>query len=278
LIAAAAAAADSGPLHSAKSHGGLGVGWQGGTAVLSAVGSAMLTVVVVGLFRNRRRIRGGGDELLERVTPHRWSWWYKVLAAIVALSAFVGVGLAIWNLIPSDPTPRPVSGLTPNLKFVPTPGGAGSTSAWWAALGVVIGVAVVLISLRRASKQGQVGPPEPEPTDFEAGPSPAVLVAAVLDRLLADLEQVRDPRQAIVAAYWLMDRLLAERGMGRQRWETPVEWLDRALDQIGMVPEAARGLSGLFQLAVFSQRLLGEPERQAALNYLRAVSGRAVPC
>jgi hypothetical protein len=102
-------------------------------------------------------------------------------------------------------------------------------------------------------------------------PDSGVLVD-VLDTSLEDLRVVSDPRQAILAAYARMERALTPRGFGRQRHETALEYLDRLLGRLDLEPAPLRHLTGLFELARFSNHEVTEAMRDDALAALGTIS------
>jgi hypothetical protein len=60
----------------------------------------------------------------------------------------------------------------------------------------------------------------------------------------------------------------ADSGLARKPWLTPMEFLREALERLP-IPRAAAGvLTGLFELARFSDRALGSRERGQALDAL----------
>ena len=98
------------------------------------------------------------------------------------------------------------------------------------------------------------------------------LVAAV-DDSLEDLANEQDPRRAVIKAYDRMERALAANGAARDRAETPVEYLRRALGAVQASQASIRRLTDLFEQARFSRHTIdGEMKLEAigALTALRA--------
>lgn len=104
----------------------------------------------------------------------------------------------------------------------------------------------------------------------------ASLVRA-LDASLASLELEPDPRQAVIAAYARMEKVLAAHGLGRQAAEAPGEYLRRVLASLEVSGDAARRLTALFELARFSTHEIRPPMRGEAFEALRAVRDELLP-
>lgn len=104
-------------------------------------------------------------------------------------------------------------------------------------------------------------------------PRPAL--AERLEEAVADgLEELRDqpdPRLAVIAAYSRMELVLGRGGFGRRPSEAPYEYLARLLGVAGLAPEPATRLTGLFELARFSQHALEAADRSAAIEALEAI-------
>src|SRR5262249_31847869 len=99
----------------------------------------------------------------------------------------------------------------------------------------------------------------------EAPPPP--LVEAV-EESVEDLSTESDPRRAIIRCYARFERLAGDNRLARRAGRAPMEFLREALSRLQLPRSAAQTLTGLFELARFSSRALGEPERSRALRAL----------
>lgn len=98
-------------------------------------------------------------------------------------------------------------------------------------------------------------------------------LSVALDQGLAELAVGGDPRLAVIAAYEGMERVLAGQGVARQRSETPLEYLERALAGLRSSREALVRLTRLFESARFSAQPVDQQmraEAEGALSKLRA--------
>jgi hypothetical protein len=100
----------------------------------------------------------------------------------------------------------------------------------------------------------------------EEEPPPVPLVAAVEDSL-EDLRGEPDARHAIIRCYARFERAAAAAGTARLPWYTPMEFMREALSRLP-APAAVRALTGLFELARFSDRALGARDRDRAVDAL----------
>jgi hypothetical protein len=161
---------------------------------------------------------------------------------------------------------------TPTVKLPSTHTVVGAVSLSEATLlALAIGVAVVLaaavlatLARRRRSRPG----PEPSQLGSE--------LSAGLDQSLAELAAGADPRQAVILAYERMEGALARAGLARNRFETPLEYLERALAQLQASRQALVRLTHLFEAARFSLHPVDQgmrAEAEGALAGLRRELG-----
>jgi len=137
------------------------------------------------------------------------------------------------------------------------------TLAVAAAVGLVVLLALTVLRRRaRRARAGELADPSELPKEL----------ATALDQSLGELAAGTDPRQAVIAAYERMERVLAGVGLPAFSYETPLEYLARALTRL----EASRGalvrLTDLFETARFSTHPVGpgmRVEAEAALVGLR---------
>jgi len=98
-------------------------------------------------------------------------------------------------------------------------------------------------------------------------PQPPPLYAAV-EESLEDLRAEPDARRAIIRCYARFERVAADSGFARKPSHTPTEFMREALPRLPLPRGAVPALTGLFELARFSHRALGQRERDRALDAL----------
>ena len=108
-------------------------------------------------------------------------------------------------------------------------------------------------------------------------PDPAALVGSGLRRSLADLESERDPRRAVERAYAHMEESLGEIELARAPDETPTEFTARVLRVLGASAAAASDLTGLFEIARFSDHPMNEGDRRRAIASVRRLEAEVAP-
>jgi hypothetical protein len=239
----------------------------GALAMLAGLG---LLLAALGPVRRRRRDPDQPDWVYQ---PPPTSWSEKALLLLVMLLLVAAVAGAVWLFArrdaPSQPGPTPSTALRSSPATPPPSAPASPSSppqaAWlWPTAGLAaLAAGTGLLALRTVRHRR--GPANP------TGRAPDRL-ADLVDTTLEDLRVVSAPRQAILAAYARMERTLAPRGAGRQRHETALEYLDRVLARLEIEPAPLRRLTGLFELAKFSNHEVTETMRDDALAALGAIS------
>ena len=101
--------------------------------------------------------------------------------------------------------------------------------------------------------------------DGETMPAP---LGTAVDDSAEDLRSDPDARRAIVRCYARFERAAADSGVERKPWSTPMEFMREALRRLPVPRTAVPTLTGLFELARFSQHPLGPTERDQALEAL----------
>ena len=197
------------------------------------------------------------------------------VAALVGGAIVVFLLLTLPFLVPNASTPP---GATPGNAV---PGTQPSTSApagppapaslrWFvvgsAAVLLLLAPAAVFVRRRRARRERQA-----------VVPDAAERVGSDLRRSLADLESERDPRVAVQRAYARMEESLGEIELSRAPDETPTEFTARALRVLGASAEAASDLTGLFEIARFSDHPMEEDDRRRAVASVRRVEAEVAP-
>ena len=109
-----------------------------------------------------------------------------------------------------------------------------------------------------------------EPEEDADAAAPPALEAAV-EESLEDLRAEPDSRRAIVRCYARFERVAADSGFERKPWLTPMEFMREVLLRLPVPREAVPSLTGLFELARFSDHPLGPRERDGALDALHEI-------
>jgi hypothetical protein len=110
---------------------------------------------------------------------------------------------------------------------------------------------------------------EPEPEDGEPQAPPELVGGVELS--IAALEDITEPRPAILACYRRLQSVADEAGVARRPSDTPFELLARLLHSLGASGAAARSLTELFERARFSDHEIDEAMRKQALQALAEV-------
>ena len=196
-------------------------------------------------------------------------------AAIVGGAIGLFLLLTLPFLVPNAATPP---GATPGNAV---PRGPTSTSApaghatsgalTWLVVGsaaalLLVAPSAVVVRRRRALRARQA-----------VVPDAAARVGSGLRRSLADLESERDPRLAVQRAYARMEESLGEIELSRAPDETPTEFTARVLRVLGASAAAASNLTGLFEIARFSDHPMDEDDRRRAIASVRRVEAEVAP-
>jgi len=222
--------------------------------------------------RRRRRRRLGASDL---------EGLGGSLSAAGKTAAIVGGAIALFLLLTLPflaPNPATPPGATPG-NVVPhghtsasAPAGhATSTGLAWLVVGsaaalLLLAPAAFVVRRRRARGARRA-----------VVPDAAARVGFGLRRSLVDLETERDPRLAVQHAYARMEDSLGEIELSRARDETPTEFTARVLRVLGASVAAASDLTGLFEIARFSDRPMDEDDRRRAIASVRRVEAEVAP-
>ena len=170
------------------------------------------------------------------------------------------------------PAPRPgtpcrAATRAPPLRLDTRP----PTALTWLVVGsaaalLLLAPAAVVVRRRRARRARQA-----------VVPDAAARVGSDLRRSLADLESERDPRLAVQRAYARMEESLGEIELSRAPDETPTEFTARVLRVLGASAAAASDLTGLFEIARFSDHPMDEDDRRRAIASVRRVEAEVAP-
>jgi hypothetical protein len=235
-------------------------------AILAVAGGLAFFAIVLRPARRRRREPEQPDWVYEPPPTSRSEKALLLLAVLLFAGALAG---AAWLFTPrgvsSQPGPPPATaGRSVPATASPSRAHPRQASWPWQAAGVAaavasVGLLAVWVVRRRRDQATNIRP--------DSG-----VLVDVLDTSLEDLRVVSDPRQAILAAYARMEHALSPRGVGRQRHETALEYLDRLLGRLDLEPAPLRHLTGLFELARFSNHEVTEAMRDDALAALGTIS------
>jgi hypothetical protein len=248
---------------------------------VAIVGLALLVAVLGGLvyavLGGGKRRRRPDDE--PEITPERlpMAWWEKPLSLIVALALIGGLVAILIALV------RHVSAggggaraVSPTTSPGAPPGGSrhGGESAgahagasvvhWWLFAGLVLlllAAGVVMLLRRRRLRH----------TEAKGGALERSELRETIAISLEELEHERDPRRAVIGAYVGMERDLARQGLARLPFETPLEYLARALALIQASRSAGERLTVLFERARFSVHAVDPQMKRDAIAALGAV-------
>jgi Domain of unknown function (DUF4129) len=190
--------------------------------------------------------------------------WPVLLAALAALTV---VGLVWWRARwgPFPYLPFPAPGNAPAGTAVGSgPRTAASHGTDWLALlitaAVVAGTGLFLWRRSRPARRRD---------GFRQ--SAGAALEDVLDVAVDDLMSEQDPRQAVIAAWARMERVLAARGLPRRPAEAPFEYAARAFAELGLPAAGLDGFAWLFEWARFSLHEVTASMRQEALARLLAL-------
>ena len=240
------------------------------TAVIAGLFTLATVVIFVGILRRMRSRRHGEDELGPSAPEvAQRPAWLQSLAQILSLVNFLVIGYLLWkNVVPIEA----LMGLGQAGQFgagdgiVPQPD-APFLFTWTFALlafvaaGGALAFAVWFTSGDRLARWWQ---------EDDEEPAPAPLVEAV-EESLDDLRTEPDARRAIIRSYARFERAAAATGLRRHPWQTPMEFMHEALSRLPAPRGAVRALTGLFELARFSERPLGVGDRDRALEALDTI-------
>jgi hypothetical protein len=170
-------------------------------------------------------------------------------------------------------------GPLPPEVFIILPDEEFSMPPWllWTIAGIVL-TAVAIGAVLQARRPRLWGPrrrsarrtaAEPEAGEASsAGTEDDAEVALAIEAALESLRDPGDPRGAVIAAYARMERVLAERELGRRTPEAPREYLGRILGERGMPEESLTTLTALFEEARFSLHPISYDASRRALSAL----------
>lgn len=230
--------------------------------------AAVALASLVFIARSLPRRPPGEDESERYHEPQKLSLILAVLLVVLALTPCAILGGTLYWLAQPDvqpgiaataadaaPPPPPAIDERPVGPASPLTTGLIGTLALLAAFGS-LGV-VAWLCLADRLQRGVSG----------VAPRHSPLAAAVEDSL-EDLRREPDARAAIIKIYRNFERVLAAAALPRRPWQTPVEFMAAVLGKAPLPPDPVRSLTGLFELARFSQHPVGAAERESAWRSL----------
>jgi hypothetical protein len=239
--------------------------WQVTASIIGLFLAAGL-VFLLGLMRRMRSRRHGEDEEVLGPEAPRVNPWLRALAQILSVLNFVALAYLLWRsalpfgaLISQGPGAGAVIVLPGEA-----PASAPFLVTWtFAVLALVGGLGALALALWMMFSDRLAAWWE----RYDDVPAPPPLAEAV-DESVEDLRAEPDARRAIIRCYARFERAAAGAGLARRPWHTPMEFMREALGRLPAPRGAVRALTGLFELARFSDRTLGPRERDRALDAL----------
>ena len=237
------------------------------TAAIAGLFTLASLVFLVGVLRRMRSRRHGEEELGAFGTePTRRPAWLQTLTQILSLVNFLVIVYLLWkNVLPLDALMALGQSARMGLGEAPTPSPDAPFLITWTfallafiAAGGALAFALWFTSGERLARWW-------EGSDEEPVPPPLV---EAIEESLDDLRTEPDARRAIIRSYARFERAAAATGLRRRPWQTPMEFMHEALSRLPAPRGAIRTLTGLFELARFSDRVLGTGDRDRALDAL----------
>ncbi len=240
--------------------------------ILTLFAVAGLVFVVAVARRMRRRRARQLAEMFgaeERPVPP----WIRTVTQFLSLLNAVILAYLVWRgVIPLADLmslgSRLGSGVAPALPQ-PAPLDAPFLVTWtFGALALTAGLAALALALWVAFGDRLAEWWQLRAHDRPRPPEAADPAEESLDALRAE----GDPRRAIIRCYGRFERVAAASGVERKAWHTPAEFMREALARLALPRGAVPTLTGLFELARFSHRELGRPDRDRALGALHEIT------
>ena len=265
-------AATAGPPPAPSTAPGATVAIRINDAVAMAVLGLFAVSILLFLSLQRRRRPEGDDEPGERDSslPRRRSAMYTSLPFLLLLVTLIYLAWTRWAPGGTHPLEAPLAALSGLLGMLAQAQKPPTSLPLfdYAVAGLILALAlvtcalmVVLVFAERIMR-------------WLSRPRRAGLAAALDAAAAESLEDLRadpDARAAIIRAYRRFELALAAVRVTRLAWQTPSEFMRTALRDAAVPAAAVERLTGLFELARFSDHALGLDARDAAYGSLDAV-------
>jgi hypothetical protein len=262
-----ALAATLGPLSSAGGEpgGSLSISLPDPVRMIVAALLALSALLLLALQRPRRPRE---DEPQVARTPPRRSPWAAALLPLLVLLLVAGyLAWSRWAGEEQHPIGRAFAAIADLLDLLAQARKAPTSVPWFdvTVAGLLLLFAIAVFSLMLlVALAGLL-----ERWAFRR--DGAVTDAAAADPVaedLADLRTVSDARDAVVRAWARFERILAGARLPRDPWQTPAEFMRAAAARLPPAAGSVRRLTGLFELARFSDRPVEPTARNAACDCL----------
>ena len=236
------------------------------TATIVALFTLAAVVFVVDIARRARRRRPEEGEPALVPEPVRIPPWMRAVTQVLSLVYFVALGYLLWRRgVPFMSMMLGAGGGAMDGVAQEAPLVAPPLVNWtFGILALVAGLGALAFALWVAFGDRLADWFESRASDDAPRPP---LTAAVEDSL-EDLRGEPDARRAIIRCYSRFERAAADSGLARDPWLTPMEFMRETLNRLPVPRAAVPTLTGLFELARFSHRPLGQAERSRALEAL----------
>jgi Domain of unknown function (DUF4129) len=176
-----------------------------------------------------------------------------------------------------DPTTPPPPGNSETQPPPSTPSDEGSNVIGYLVPPMLILMVLIVVGTAVASRrQRGRAAPYPVGADVAADHASAAATGSLARAAELGLAEIgdlsREPREAIIACYAVMERELTRvPGAAPQEFDTPMEVLARAVDRHALHADSATQLVELFEEARFSPHVMNEGHRDVAVGVLRLV-------
>jgi hypothetical protein len=233
---------------------------------------ALSLLLLLGLQRPRRPTE---EELQHAPVPQRRSTWAAVLVPLVPLALLALAWYLIVNRQEGNPIEVAFTTLAGLMDLLASARKAPTSVPLFdytiATLALLAALAIFALMLLVAL----AGPLEKWWAARHAGGDAPAAAAAPPD--LDDLRAVPDARAAVIRAYGRFELALAAAHHPRAPWQTPAEFRRAAVARLPLPALPVERLTGLFEVARFSQRPLGPEAREAACDCLDEITAALEP-
>ena len=238
------------------------------SATIAALFTLAALVFLVHLVRRGLSRRKATEAMeLGGLETRRVPAWLRTITQLLYFANFAVFAYLVWRGVPLGSLLTLGAGARGGAGFAlsgAVPESAPRIITWtFGILAVLAGLGTLALAVWIALGDRILPRPEPPGDDEVVAP----LQAAVEDSL-DDLRRDPDARRAIVRCYARFEHVAADSGVERKPWLTPMEFMREALGRLPIPRTAGPTLTGLFELARFSQHALGSAERDRALEAL----------